>query len=108
VTSDADGRVYVSDAGHALVKVYTLDGRLVRTLGGGTLAEPSGLAVAPDGTTYVADAGAARVHLFGRDGRGRGVVAGLKGLAQPRGLALADGYLLCADPTAGRVFMAEV
>ena len=108
VTSDADGRVYVSDAGHAVVKVYTLDGRLVRALGGGKLAEPSGLAVAADGVTYVADAGAARVHVFGRDGRGRGVVPGFKGLSQPRGLAFADGYLLCADPAAGRVFMAEV
>jgi len=29
-------------------------------------------------------------------------------LKEPRGVALADGYLLVADPKAARVFVAEV
>ncbi len=108
VAADADKRIYVADAGHAVVKIFDLGGDVTATLGRGDLAEPAGVAVAVDGTTFVADAGAARVFVFGENGRKLGALKGLNGLKEPRGVALADGYLLVADPGAARVFVAEV
>jgi tripartite motif-containing protein 71 len=107
VAADAEGRIYVADAGHAVVKAFTLDGKVTGTLGGGDFAEPAGIAAA-DGSVYVADAGAAKVWAFDAGGRKLGVVKGLEGLKKPRGMCWADGVLLVADPEAGRVFMAEV
>jgi DNA-binding beta-propeller fold protein YncE len=107
VAADAGGRIYVADAGHAVVKVFALDGRVTGTLGAGEFAEPAGIAAA-DGRVYVADAGAAKVFAFDADGFKLGVLKGLEGLKEPRGLAWADGVILVADPKAGRVFMAEV
>jgi DNA-binding beta-propeller fold protein YncE len=107
VAADAEGRIYVADSGHAVVKVFDLAGNVTATLGGGELAEPAGIA-AGDGVTYVADAGAASVLAFGKGGRKLGALKGLNGLKDPRGVALADGYLLVADPKAARVFMTEV
>lgn len=107
VAADAEKRIYVADAGHAVVKVFDLGGDVTATLGRGALAEPAGIAAA-DGMTFVADAGAARVLVFGKNGRKLGVLKGLAGLKEPRGVALADGYLLVADPKAARVFVAEV
>ncbi len=107
VAADAEKRIYVADAGHAVVKVFDLGGDVTATLGRGILLEPAGIATA-DGTTFVADAGAARVVAFGKNGRKLGALKGLTGLKEPRGVALADGYLLVADPKAARVFVAEV
>jgi DNA-binding beta-propeller fold protein YncE len=107
VTSDAEGHIYVADAGHAVVKVFTLEGELVGTWGRGEFVEPAGIAVGDD-RTYVADAGAARVVVFDREGGLRGTVGGLKELKGPRGLAWAEGVLLVADAKAARVFMTEV
>jgi DNA-binding beta-propeller fold protein YncE len=107
VAAGANGAIYVADAGHAVVKVFTLDGKVTGTLGRGEFVEPAGIAAA-DGRVYVADAGAAKVFVFNAAGRKVGVVKGLEGLKKPRGVCWADGVLLVADPEAGRVFMAEV
>jgi len=107
VAADAGGRIYVADAGHAVVKVFTLEGDVTATLGRGEFAEPAGIAAA-DGKVFVADAGAAKVFAFDADGAKLGVVKRLEGLKEPRGVAWAEGVLLVADPKAGRVFMAEV
>jgi DNA-binding beta-propeller fold protein YncE len=107
VAADAAGRVYVADAGHAVVKVFNLDGGVLATWGRGEFAEPAGIAVA-DGTVFVADAGAAKVFAYDASGRKLGVVKGLAGLKEPRGVAWAEDVLLVADPKAARVFMAEV
>jgi len=107
VTADAEGRIYVADAGHAVVKVFTLEGDVVGTWGGGEFVEPAGIAVG-DGRVYVADAGAAQVIAFDPNGRARGTVGGLAELQGPRGLAWAEGVLLVADPKAARVFLTEV
>ncbi|MEE9457180.1 MAG: NHL repeat-containing protein [bacterium] len=107
VAADAEKRIYVADAGHAVVKIFDLGGDVMATLGQGILLEPAGIVTA-DGTTFVADAGGARVLAFDNGGRKLGSIKGLKGLKEPRGVALADGYLLVADPKAARVFVAEV
>jgi len=109
VACDADGLIYVADGGLARVTVYALDGRIVRTPGVGAFAEPAGVVVAPDGTTYVADAGAAKVLAFYKNGRlASDALPGLKGLQKPRGLALWEDWLACADPAAARVFITRV
>jgi tripartite motif-containing protein 71 len=108
VAADAEKRIYVADAGHAVVKVFNLDGDVVATVGDGDFGEPAGIAAAVDGRLFVADAGAGQVLAFDERGRKLGSVKGLKNLKEPRGVALADDYLLVADPKAARVFMAEV
>lgn len=107
VTCDGDGMVYVADAGHALIKVYAPDGKLVRALGRGTLTEPHGLAVAADGRLFAADAGAGKVFIFRKDGAPAGAARGLAGMKKPRGLAWFDGFLAVADPAAARIFLIE-
>lgn len=107
VAAGADGAIYVADSGHAVVKVFTLEGDVTATLGRGEFVEPAGIAAA-EGQIYVADAGAAKVFAFDAKGTKLGVVKGLDGLKEPRGLSWADGVILVADPEAGRVFMAEV
>jgi DNA-binding beta-propeller fold protein YncE len=107
VTSDAEGRIYVADAGHAVVKVFTAEGDVVGRWGEGEFVEPAGIAVG-DGWVYVADAGAARVVVFDMEGRLRGTVGGLTALQGPRGLAWVEDVLLVADAKAARVFMTEV
>lgn len=107
VAAAADGAIYVADSGHAVVKVFTLDGKVTAMLGRGEFVEPAGIAAA-EGQIYVADAGAAKVFAFDANGTKLGIVKGLGDLEEPRGLACADGVILVADPKAGRVFMAEV
>jgi len=107
VTCDADGLVYVADAGHALVKVYTPEGKLVRTAGAAKLTEPHGLALAADGRLFVADAGAGKVFVFRKDGTAAAPARGLNGFKKPRGLACFEGVLAVADPAAARVFVTE-
>ncbi len=108
VAPDDSGRIYVADAGHGVVKVFGLDGRVVGVIGQGTLNEPGGVAVAEDGTAFVADAAAGKVWAFDTAGRKAGAVGGLAGLKKPRGLALDGDYLLVADPAAARVFVTKV
>jgi tripartite motif-containing protein 71 len=108
VAADAEKRIYVADAGHAVVKIFNLDGDVVATVGDGDFGEPAGIAAAVDGRLFVADAGAAKVFAFDEKGRKFGALKGLNGLKEPRGVALADDYLLVADPKAARVFAAEV
>lgn len=108
VAADDGKRIYVADAGHAVVKIFDLGGDVTATIGGGDVTEPAGIAVADDGAIFVADAAAARVLAFGKGGRKLGSLKGLNGLKEPRGVALADGYLMVADPKAARVFVAEV
>jgi xylono-1,5-lactonase len=76
-----DGRrLYHSDAGRGLVRVYDVrsDGsldhwRAFAAMGPGSV--PDGLKVAADGSVWVADAHGGRVAVFSPDGRHRGDVA---------------------------------
>lgn len=69
-----DGRVYVSDGLAFTVKVFDLEGRLLRTVGTqgrgpGQFARPKGIALDRDGNIYVVDASFQNVQIFDRDGR---------------------------------------
>lgn len=102
VTTDAKGRVYVTDTGMALVWVFDGDKRDVRFLGGsgqGQLATPSGIAVDARGTVFVADTKLDRV--FGFDEAGAMVVAigGPDEFYSPGGLAV--------DRHSGRLYVSD-
>ncbi len=66
--------LYVTDVGDHKVKIFDLDGRLVKEFGGvgsapGKFAYPNGVTVAPDGKIYVADSNNGRVQVFDSDYR---------------------------------------
>ncbi len=76
---DGAGQVYVSDIQQHQIHVFGADGRFLRSLGGGQLENPAGLAVAPDGSRLwvaepqqhrivVLDAAGALVQRFGERG----------------------------------------
>ncbi len=87
VAIDADGTIYLADAGGAAVRVfhrgfwpeiYTLAGGRYHgladgALDGARLSRPSGLAVSADGTLVVADSGNKLLRAVTREGDGRGV-----------------------------------
>ncbi len=66
--------LYVTDVGDHKVKIFDLEGRLLKEFGGsgsaaGKFAYPNGVTVAPDGKIYVADSNNGRVQVFDRDYR---------------------------------------
>jgi DNA-binding beta-propeller fold protein YncE len=105
VTTDAKGRIYVTDTGIGVVWVFDAEKKEVRFLGDSgqvRLATPAGVAVDARGVVFVADAKLDKV--FGLDESGKLVLAiGTPGeFYSPSGLAIdrASGRLYVAD--AGR------
>ncbi len=73
ITQQADGTLYIADAGNHRIVVLTANGTQIRTIGSlgngdGQLNEPSGVAVDEDGNVYVADTWNGRIAKFGSDG----------------------------------------
>ncbi len=71
---DALARVYVLESDEQRVRVFSLNGTLVRTLGRGgsgpgELKNPVGMAWAPDGTLWIIDPGNARATIYDTAGR---------------------------------------
>ena len=72
-----DGNLYLVDAGDHTVRVFTTEGKLLRTMGTVNdpkeeqpFNKPTGIAFAPDGGFYVSDGyGNSRVHQFSADGK---------------------------------------
>jgi hypothetical protein len=72
IASD-DNFLYVSDIGDSKVKVFTLEGKYVRSLGGygtyaGQLMRPKGVAVDKDANLYVVDAAFDNAQIFNDKG----------------------------------------
>jgi hypothetical protein len=68
-----DDELYVSDFGDFKIKVYTLDGEFVRSVGKygngwGMFVRPKGIAVDREGILYVVDAGFQNVQMFNDEG----------------------------------------
>lgn len=110
LTLDAQGNLYVADAGgpFASVRVFDRTGTLVRTLGEtGSFSFPNGVALDGKGNVYVADSNHGRLAILDQTGRvlasvNRGSAAGELGL--PRGLAIDDaGRVFVVDTTAQQV-----
>ena len=69
VTSAADGRIYVLDAGDAKVRVFDGEGRLERAIGGKPAFKSAfGLALLPNQDLLVTDPEGHCIHLLGPDG----------------------------------------
>jgi hypothetical protein len=97
-------RLYVVDALDCMVKVFSTDGRFLRSFGRkgsgpGEMSLPSGVCVS-DGAIVVADKLNLRIQLFDDEGGARG---GFRVLFPPdRVLALAAGRLLVTSNVSGR------
>jgi len=99
---DAQGNVYVSDAGDNHVRKITPDGA-IRTVASKGLNQPYGLALDAAGLLYIADLGNQCVRRVNSDGTLSVVVT--NGLTAPRNLAFdLDGSLLISDFGSSQVF----
>jgi DNA-binding beta-propeller fold protein YncE len=71
---ESGDRLLVSDLGGSAVKIYDLEGKYLRTIGGagvaaGLFARPKGVAVDRQGLAYVVDAATQVVQIFDTEGR---------------------------------------
>ena len=69
-----DDRVYVTDFGDFKIKIYSLEGKFIQSIGSygralGQLVRPKGIAVDRDLKLYVVDAGFENVQIFDKDGK---------------------------------------
>jgi sugar lactone lactonase YvrE len=120
VTIDAQGSLWVTDSAAHVVHRFSLDGRLLMTLGKKGVAgdntsrdlfnQPNHVAIAPNGDIYVSDGYVnARVVRFSSNGLFGGIIGGVKGsepgqLQLPHGVALdSRGRLLVNDSDNKRV-----
>jgi len=95
---DPQGRIYVSDSGGFVTKIYDSEGKFVRSVGDlgvtpGQFTLPKGIGVDHEGRFYVVDAAAPVVQLFDAEGRllmffGQPATSGEAGLYLPAGLTI--------------------
>ena len=106
ITFDADGTMYVSDAGgdYQRVHVFAADGTWLRDLGSaGLFAFANGIGIDKAGNVYVSDSNNGRLIVFDKTGAElgriqRGAAEGDLGL--PRGVAVdGDGRVYVVDST---------
>lgn len=69
-----NNKVYVTDFGDFKIKIFSLDGKFLDTLGSygtnpGQLAKPKGIAVDRDANIYVVDAAFENVQIFNSEGK---------------------------------------
>ncbi|MDR3707834.1 MAG: protein phosphatase 2C domain-containing protein [Capsulimonadaceae bacterium] len=57
IASDAQGNVYITNAGEAMIRLYTADGKYIKCIGQGQIQQPASLWVARPGDIYVIDGG---------------------------------------------------
>jgi len=89
ITSDKDGKVYVTDTGLGTVWVFDEKAKKVSFLGAGQLRTPIGVAVDAKGRVFVSDSRAQRVYAYNSEGKQVMVLGHQKDeLANPSGLAI--------------------
>jgi DNA-binding beta-propeller fold protein YncE len=111
IAIDASNNIYVADTGNKRIRVYDLNGTLIRTIGqpgagAGQLNEPVGLAIDSNaGRLYVADSWNKRVQVFTTDG------SPITSWKVPNWYGPSDDTgnrpYLAVDPTGQRLFAAE-
>jgi gliding motility-associated-like protein len=110
LAADADGNVYVADAGNSVVRKITPAGDVTTVTGNNGVANSNvyGLAVHPDGTIYFSDASGYLYHITASGSidvvAGNGSVTGTDGVganagfASPQGMDFdSEGHLYIAD-----------
>lgn len=70
----AGGQVYVTDFGNTRVKIFTMDGSYIKSVGSygrglGQFVRPKGIAVDRERNLFVVDAGFENVQIFNEDGQ---------------------------------------
>lgn len=100
ITSDEDGKMYVTDTGYDVVWVFDEEGKKVSFLGRGRLLTPTGIAIGKDGRVFVADSKAQKVFVFDKDDQMVMALGQKPGeLVNPSGLAI--------DPDTDRIYVAN-
>ncbi|KAI8520186.1 hypothetical protein Bbelb_034430 [Branchiostoma belcheri] len=84
VTSDMEGKIYVTDSGVSKVKVYNSSGHFLLSFGDG-LSQPRGICVATSGHIIVANLGKGRIDMFNITGE---FVRTVVKVAKPWGIAV--------------------
>jgi len=110
VTTDAEGRLYVTDTGLGAVLVFDEHEREVRLLGVDgqvRLVTPIGVAVDSLGRVFVSDADLHQVFGFGVDGRVELALGRAEGMKNPAGIAIdrARERLYVVDSHSHRLFV---
>lgn len=96
-----DDKVYVTDVKQHVLKIFDLNGKLIKTVGKpgqaeGQLNAPNAVTVDKDGNIYVTDTGNQRVQVFNKDGKFVKIINGsVDGNGQsvfvnPRGVGVDD------------------
>ena len=120
IALDGAGNLYIADTGHHRIRKLSADGSVTTVAGTGVagfggdggsalqanLADPTGIAVDGDGNLYIADSGNHRVRKVDGQGligtvagtgtagfSGDGAAASGARLDEPKGLAIAGGFL---------------
>lgn len=104
VTSDGEGKIYVTDMNESVVKVFDTKKYTVSYLGGkeegGIFQNPIGLALDAAGNVYVSDSKKNLVFVYGKDEKPLMTIGGPEILKWPVGLAINDKL--------GRLYVANV
>jgi len=88
ITTDKEGKVYVSDTGLRTVWVFDEKSKKVSFIGQGSLRTPTGLAVDAKGKLFVSDSTAQKVYAFDKDGKMVMAIGKKDELGNPAGLAI--------------------
>lgn len=103
VTSDGEGKIYVTDLNEAAVKIFDTKKYTVSYLGGaegeGSFENPIGIALDAGGNIYVSDSKKNRVLVFGKDEKPLMTIGNEETLKWPNGLAI--------DNKLGRLYVAN-
>jgi tripartite motif-containing protein 71 len=113
IAGDAEGRMYVADAGDGRIAVYDDYGNYLSQIGADSLVRPSAVTVSPYGVIWVADQDTDRIYAFspsgdalfstGGPGRDEFLYSDIEALAVSR-----DGDLYVADAGNNRVMVYSI
>ncbi len=113
IAGDAEGRMYVADAGDARIAVYDDYGNYLYQIGADSLEYPGAVTVSPQGVIWVADQDTDRIYAFspngealfsvGGPGRDEFLYSDIEALAVSR-----DGELYVADAGNNRVMVYSI
>lgn len=88
--ADSSGNIYVGNQGRNNVEVYSATGSLLHTIGGGSISDPSDLALDRENNLYVLDGANSTVLVFDQAGILKSAIG--DPLLIKRGVAIALGY----------------